>query len=156
MSRRKRCMRILLVMLALVCIWGHSLAPAAVSGQESEWVRELLEPLLTWLQGRLAVLGLEMSQSQLVRKLAHFCEYMLLGFLVGLMLERPEGKTRFLAAEGLCLGAACMDELLQHIAPGRGPSVKDVALDLCGATVGTTAAMVVICLAWLWRDRSRK
>lgn len=155
MDRRKRMVWICLVALLLVFIWGNSLLPGAVSGQESEWVKKLLSPVLTWLQGRLGILGLAVDQSYLVRKLAHFCEYMLLGFLTGFMLQQPEGKTLFLPAEGLCLGAAIVDELLQHIAPDRGPSVKDVLLDLSGATVGLAIAMILLCLGWLWGNRKR-
>ena len=153
MKRRDRGIRIVLVVFALLFIWGHSLMPAGLSGQESERVRQLLEPLLSFFQKGFFRLGLELEPSILVRKLAHFCEYTLLGFLAGLMLERPEGKTRFFPAEGFCLAAACIDECIQRFVPGRGPGVKDVLLDFSGATVGVCLAMAVICLAWLWKNR---
>lgn len=156
MKRQIRYIRIILAALTLLCIWGHSLMPASVSGRESEWVRELLEPLLALLQRGFFHLGLELEPSTLVRKLAHFCEYLLLGFLVGLALERAEGRTRFFPAEGICLAAACIDECIQHFVPGRGPGLKDVLIDVSGATVGLAMAMVVICLAWLWKNRKRK
>ncbi len=155
MKQRNYWIRIALVALMLLFIWGNSLMPASVSGQESEWVRELLEPVLSFLQAGLSRFGTEVEQSILVRKLAHFCEYMMLGFLVGLMLERPEGKTRFFPAEGICLAAACLDEFIQRFVPGRGPGLKDVLLDFSGATVGVCLAMVCICLVWLWKNRKR-
>lgn len=153
MKRRNRWIRIALVALTLLFIWGNSLMPASLSGQESEWARSFLEPVLRFVQERLFRHGLEMDQSMLVRKMAHFGEYMLLGFLVGLMLERPEGKTRFFPGWGFCLAAACIDECIQRFVPGRGPGVKDVLLDFSGATVGLCAAMIIICLVWLWKNR---
>ena len=156
MKRRNRWIRIALVAVTLLFIWGNSMLPAAVSGQESEWVRELLEPILSRLQGMLFGPGAEVDPSMLVRKLAHFCEYMLLGFLVGLMLERPEGKTRFLPGWGMCLAAACIDECIQKFVPGRGPGIKDVLIDISGATIGLVLAMVIICLVWLWKNRKNE
>jgi len=155
MKRKNRRIRIALAAFTLLFIWGNSLLPASLSGQESEWVRELLEPILSRLRDGIPWLGTEMDSSTLVRKLAHFCEYMLLGFLVGLMLERPEGKGRFFPAEGVCLAAACLDEFIQRFVPGRGPGIKDVLLDFSGATVGVCLAMVFICLVWLWKNRKR-
>ncbi len=155
MKRRERGIRIALAALMLLFIWGHSMMPASVSGRESEWVRELLEPLLALLQRGFFHLGLELEPSTLVRKLAHFTEFMVLGFLVGLMLERPEGKTRFFPAEGICLAAACMDEFIQRFVPGRGPGLKDVLIDFSGATVGVCLAMAAICLVWLINNRKK-
>lgn len=119
-------------------------------------MREILEPLLRFVQERLSRLGLEIDQSLLVRKMAHFFEYMLLGFLVGLMLERPEGKTRFFPGWGFCLCAACIDEFIQRFVPGRGPGVKDVLIDFSGSTLGLCLAMAGICLVWLWKNRKSK
>ena len=156
MKRKKRGIRIVLTVLALLFIWGQSLMPADLSGQESEWVRRLLEPLLSFFQKGFFRLGLELEPSMLVRKLAHFCEYMLLGFLAGILLEQPEGKTHFLLAEGFCLAAACIDECIQRFVPGRGPGIKDVLIDFSGATVGVCLSMIVICLVWLIRNRKEK
>jgi len=134
------------VVIMLLFIWGNSLLPGSISGQESGWVMGLLEPALRWLRELIARSGWEISMEILVRKLAHFCEFALLGALMAALLERSErGKTRFLLAELFCLGAAAVDELIQRLVPDRGPSIKDVLLDFSGATVG------VICgAALLW------
>ena len=70
-------MRILLRVLIVVSIvfaWGHSLIPAEESSEESGFVLELLKPLLS------VFISEEMITELFIRKLAHFCEYALMGF----------------------------------------------------------------------------
>ncbi len=145
MSIRKRKIRALLVGLMLVFIWGNSLLPGSASSQESECVRQLLAPLLAGIQRGLAALDIHVGQQFLVRKMAHFGEYAMLGFWMGLLLERESGGTRLLRAEGLCILAAGVDELLQCFAVNRGPGLRDVALDAVGAMTGVLLASAFLC-----------
>ena len=66
----------------------------------------------------------------LLRKLAHFAEYAILGALL----------LRALRREGVAVAAgvayAVTDELHQHFVPGRHGSPLDVALDAVGVTLG--------------------
>lgn len=152
MSVRKRKIRTLLVVLMLVFIWGNSLLSGAASSQESEYIRELLEPLLNIIQRCLEKIDIQVTQSTLVRKLAHFVEYMMLGFFMGLLVEKKNGLPRFFLPGFLCVSAACVDEFLQGLAVDRGPSIRDVVLDASGATVGVLLAVVFICIHWLRRN----
>lgn len=141
------------VVIMLLFIWGNSLLPGSVSGRESGWVLSLLEPFLRWLGNVIGRGGPVLPMEVLVRKLAHFSEFWLLGVLMAALLERPErGRTHFLLAELFCLGAAVVDELIQHMIPGRGPSIKDVLLDFSGATVGVVCGAALL---WLMA-RGRK
>ena len=78
MSGKDRQIRICRAMLILnLCfIWGNSLLPGEVSGAFSDWVKELLMKLLP-MKENLSTGG------GLLRKLAHFTEFAMLGLLLG-------------------------------------------------------------------------
>ena len=70
----------ILIILTIVLIWGQSLLPPDMSSGESGFVLEkIIKPFLRFITGREA----EISE-HLVRKLAHFTEFMVLGLLVAL------------------------------------------------------------------------
>lgn len=129
MIRTDRRLRICTALLiANLCfIWGNSLLPGNLSGAFSEWVKNLLAAILP--VGSAAPGG-----SGLLRKIAHFTEFMALGMLLTWrfgMLEK--GRIRPFVW-GVC--AACVDETIQRFVPDRGPSLKDVGIDTCGVAVG--------------------
>lgn len=115
----------------LVFIWGNSLLPASASGALSSWLHQ-------WISAFSPGGGGASTGDGLLRKAAHFTEFALLGTVL-LRLARLRGKTASNAAAlsiGLGFLAACLDELLQHFSPGRGPGFRDVCLDLAGVTAG--------------------
>ena len=63
----------LLIIATLAFIWIHSAMPGDVSSAESGFVYEFLQPVLK------AILPDEWVTELLIRKMAHFCEYALLG-----------------------------------------------------------------------------
>lgn len=86
----------------------------------------------------------------IVRKCAHFTEYMLLGFMLRLCLEswfghRSRGK-RSLFAGALCAGImyACTDEIHQLMIDGRSGQWTDVLVDSSGVLVGVIAGILLI------------
>lgn len=94
------------------------------------------------------ILNLELTDGQIsrgisrihyyVRKFAHLSEYFLLAVTVSLPLYvyGIRGIWLVLTAEILCAGFAGLDEFHQLFVSGRGASVRDVAIDSCGALVG--------------------
>ena len=70
---------LLAILAALAFIWGNSLDSAVESAVKSGRVRELLQPLLERLVGQGGV------TDHLVRKLAHFTEFAVLGALLLLL-----------------------------------------------------------------------
>lgn len=107
-------------------IWGHSLVPAELSQEESGAVLETLRRLLhaEWLT------------DHIVRKTAHFTEYLILGFLSAGTLW-GWGKRRgllWLPTAGLL--APLVDETIQLFVPGRSGQISDVWLDAAGFAVG--------------------
>jgi VanZ family protein len=108
-------------------------------------------PVLLWaglIFGFSAVpdLGTGLGTWDLVlRKIAHFCEYAVLGLLL-MRATRREG-----AALGLGVLYAASDELHQHFVPGRQAAVRDVAVDAAGVLAGILLARTI--LSW-WSART--
>lgn len=106
--------------------------------------------VLTLLQRALCRAGLPGLAEQLtmhfVRKLAHFCEYALEGFLLMLCL-RVYTRRPFRHVSVPVLGGALTalaDETIQLYSAGRSSQVTDVWLDLIGVLAGIFAAVLVL------------
>jgi len=90
------------------------------------------------------------SVQHVVRKCAHFTEYMILGFMIRLCLESWIGhrmkKSRWLVLIGFGAGAAyaCSDEIHQLAIDGRSGQMKDVFVDCAGVLAGVAIGTVVV------------
>lgn len=133
----RRKILVVLLVLVLAFIWVQSCMSVSASREESRGVMDLITPLLEFFVGRGNVTLL------LVRKLAHFCEFFVLGCILSLLLPlRP--AMRLLAA-GFALLAGFIDETIQ-IFSGRGDQISDVWLDLSGAAVGILLTTLLLLL----------
>ena len=150
MDNRMRNHRLLCsVLLAanLLFIWGNSALPGETSG-------EISNGLLLWLSqvlGDAWVIG-----GFLLRKLAHFSEFAMLGLLLtwmALLLQQKSFHRFTLPLLGGIL-TACVDETIQVFTPDRGPSLIDVWID----TAGVTAGIILLLLgnAFLKKKKQRK
>ncbi|GED79957.1 integral membrane protein [Amylolactobacillus amylotrophicus DSM 20534] len=93
----------------------------------------------------------------ILRKLAHFASYFLMGafFYYGL---RRLIKHNFFPALIIWLamtGLAAFDEYHQAITGGRTPSVHDVMLDSFGAVVGILLVGLIIFVVWRHHERKK-
>ncbi|MDR0847211.1 MAG: VanZ family protein [Lactobacillales bacterium] len=72
----------------------------------------------------------------LIRKLAHFSTYLVMGS--GLLIGLKGRQVKFATLIALAIPAlyACSDEFHQMLTGGRSPLIQDVILDTCGALVG--------------------
>lgn len=125
-EKRLRTAKILLV-LNLCFIWGNSMLPGEISGALSDWVKNLILSLLPDRPG-------DGMGGGLFRKLAHFTEFALLGACLGWLHGMVNKKAVYALAWGAA--AACVDETIQRFVPGRGPSLRDVAIDTSGVLTG--------------------
>ena len=114
--------------LTLCFIWGNSLLPGSVSGYISDWVKNILALLLPG-----DVPGVT-TGGGLLRKIAHFTEFALLGMCLTWRCGMLEKRKIIALLYGF--GAACVDETIQLFVPDRGPGVRDVAIDTCGVAAG--------------------
>ncbi len=84
----------------------------------------------------------------LVRKLAHFSEYALLGFSLLLHIRQLQKKITvhipWLWAWGIGTFYAATDEFHQGFVAGRGPSVRDVTIDSAGVIAGVGFLLTVL------------
>ena len=93
----------------------------------SDWVRDLIARFLPGDPGADTGGGL-------LRKLAHFTEFAVLGILLAWRAGMLGKKRRYALAAGFL--AACLDETIQMFVPDRGPGLRDVAIDTCGVLTG--------------------
>lgn len=127
-----------LVMMNAALIWGNSFLP----GSESS---EISGGLLIWLKATFPFLG--GLGEFLLRKLAHFSEFTLLGILLCRLftLTQEWGIHRF-STPLLCgVLAAAADETIQIYVPGRGSSLLDVWIDVSGVCTG-----ILLCILVQW------
>ena len=140
---------LLAILAALAFIWGNSLDSAVESAVKSGRVR--LQPLLERLVGQGGV------TDHLVRKLAHFTEFAVLGALL-LLLTAAAFRVRLQSVVNclfFLLLAALTDETIQ-IFTGRGPQVQDVWLDFAGGAAGLLVMLALVqLLRCLFRPRRR-
>lgn len=131
-ARMRLCVALLIVNLAF--IWGNSLLPASASDALSRWVRDVLGAVFPGSSQ-----GGDRGHGFL-RKLAHFCEFCSLGGLLAWLygMQRKTWRRAAVSSIGCAAAAACLDETIQIVSPGRYPSILDVGLDTAGAAVGIT------------------
>lgn len=104
----------------------------------------LLQMLLDWLRISSSAEQVELFHL-LLRKLAHFSIYAMLGIgVMGTALTfQGKGWKKFLLALLICAGYAATDEFHQLFVGARCGSPLDVLLDSCGAACGCGVTMAV-------------
>lgn len=143
--------RVVFTLALAGCIWfifSNSMAVAQVSSASSGRVLQLMQATLR----RLGHPALAQRLTQhVVRKMAHFCEYLLEGFLLMLCM-RVYSRHPLRHITVPMLGGvltALTDETIQLYSPGRSSQVTDVWLDSVGVLAGILAALVLMALCRL-------
>ena len=143
--------RVVFTLALAGCIWfifSNSMAVAQVSSASSGRVLQLMQVALR----RLGHPALAQRLTQhVVRKMAHFCEYLLEGFLLMLCMRvYSRHPLRHITVPMLGGGlTALTDETIQLYSPGRSSQVTDVWLDSVGVLAGILAALVLMALCRL-------
>ena len=143
--------RVVFTLALAGCIWfifSNSMAVAQVSSASSGRVLTLLQAALRRLGHPALAQRLTMH---IVRKMAHFCEYTLEGFLLMLCM-RVYSRHPLRHITVPMLGGvltALTDETIQLYSPGRSSQVTDVWLDSVGVLAGILAALVLMALCRL-------
>ena len=143
----------LLTVAVMVMIFCFSMENAETSDKRSGFIAmpviRLLHPDYDQLD-EAAQDEIYAGVSLVVRKCAHFTEYMVLGFLLRLCLESWFGhrmrKYRILALIGFGAGTAyaCTDEAHQLGVEGRYGEWRDVLVDACGVLLGVTLGTMLV------------
>ena len=139
---KKRHLLYILIILTICLIWGHSAMSRVDSAEESGFILQLVTPFLEIFLGKGNV------TDHIVRKLAHFTEYFVLGVELSALAfprevfqESPLWKNlirKGINVAGIGLFIALIDETIQ-IFSQRGPQVADIWLD--GS--GVLAALII-------------
>ena len=129
---KRKAINWILLILWMIIIFVMSNQPAVVSDKQSSSVIMILTQL-----------GINMNSifgeltNFIVRKIAHFLEYMILGILILNVLEIQYTRQKIkLLGMMLVFLYACSDEIHQVFVPGREGAFRDVLIDTCGGTFG--------------------
>lgn len=150
--------RVLFTLALAGCIWfifSNSMAVADVSSVSSGRVLQLLQAVLRRLGHPALAQRLTMH---IVRKMAHFCEYTLEGFLIMLCMRVYTRRyVRHISVPMLGgVLTAMADETIQIYSPGRSSQVTDVWLDSAGVLAGILIALVFMVLCRMLFHRCNK
>lgn len=143
--------RIILTVLtaaAVAAIFYNSSLDADESTEQSS-------ALLTEINRFFCSMGLRIELTEnILRKMAHFTEYTVLGALLSTtvyLYAQKRGKMLLIALPIGAVVATC-DELIQLVPAGRSSEARDVLIDFSGILF---AALIVTLITFL-RDRRRK
>ena len=139
----------------IVFIFSNSMQIGDVSESASGRVLLLMKKVFT----RLGMPGVANHLTDhIVRKLAHFCEYMLEGFLLMLCMRVYTRQYIWHISVPMLGGVltALTDETIQIFSPGRSSQVTDVWLDSAGVLAGILTALVLMALCRLLFNHRNK
>ena len=130
----------LIVFLYICWIFSNSLNNGNLSSAESGTITRFILQCPSWI-------GITIPFDvfhHFIRKLAHFLEYALLGFLTSLSIHK-EALFHNRTLNWIFFGIIppLMDEGIQHFVPGRYGALTDSFLDMSGYCFGT--AVFLIC-----------
>lgn len=131
------------LLATVLFIFSNSADLGEVSGGKSAAVTELVNKAMERLG-----FGYRFTEHR-IRKLAHFSEYMLLGFWLMLTLRVYTHRIVSFVAWPLLGGllTAVGDEFYQTFIPGRAGQVSDVVIDFAGVSAGLLAGLFALLLA---------
>lgn len=84
----------------------------------------------------------------ILRKCAHFTEFMILGVLGRNAMQYMEVHFKGICAMVFCVCIAAVDETLQLFVSGRAGRVQDVLIDSAGALVGIFVVVLILKLIY--------
>lgn len=143
MKRTAKIVLFVITIATLCFIWGNSMLPKSVSSGESGFVMKLISPILEIFVGKGNV------TEHLVRKLAHFTEYSVLGVELALIfgiIKRKERKSVWCNYPMIIMHAVTLsfiDETIQ-IFSGRGPAIVDMWIDTVGAAIFSAIVLLIL------------
>lgn len=117
---------IILVILWMIFIFVMSSFDATSSSNQSNFIVDIITSIIN-----IKDIGL---LSLIIRKLAHFIEYFILGILVTNFITRYDKK--IIIAILLCIIYATSDEIHQIFVPGRSCQIIDIMIDSLGSIMG--------------------
>ncbi len=125
---------LLITILIMLFIFWQSAMPAEVSELESG---SIVSRLAEWLQAD------EDLVSFVVRKGAHFTEFLILGISLFLTVRDLRKRASFWIPWVIGAAYAVSDEIHQYFVPGRSCEVRDMIIDICGVLAGVAIMKII-------------
>lgn len=140
--KNKKLIFTILTLIWTAVIFAFSLQSGDISGDLSGSV---LETILGFFMPSVLNNPERLKLFHLVlRKCAHFTEFMILGVLARNAIQYMEFHYKGICAMAFCVSIAAIDETLQLFVSGRAGRVQDVLIDSAGAVMG-----IVLVVVWL-------
>lgn len=124
----KKQLSIILVLIWMIIIFIMSSFNAEDSANQSNYIVNIISNVLNI--NNIELLNL------IIRKLAHYIEYLILGILVINMFIKNNIPQSYLISIIFCVIYAISDEIHQFLIPGRACQIKDILIDSIGSITG--------------------
>lgn len=140
---KKNILRIILILLLLgtfYIIFGFSSQDGEKSGSLSRRITEKIVTLIPQIQekSKLKKENIMNTMENIIRKMAHFSIYTLVGLLLMALVStyNIKEKNRLIITLTTGIIYASSDEIHQSFVPGRSPMITDVVIDTMGVILG--------------------
>lgn len=139
---------IVLLIIHCVIIFNFSAQSATESTETST---KTVEKVLDVINGDKEVTKEDVKKAEpIVRDMAHFGLFFVLGILSILVFRDVKGAYRLIVTLGFCLLYAFTDEIHQSFSPGRTYEFKDICSDFVGSVCGV---MIYLIAEKMWRRK---
>lgn len=139
---------VVLLIIHCVIIFSFSAQSATESTETST---KTVEQVLDVINGDKEVTKEDVKKAEpIVRDMAHFVLYFVLGILSILVFRDVKGFYRIVAALGFCVLYALTDEIHQSFSPGRTYEFKDICTDFVGSMCGV---ILYLAAEKIWRRK---
>lgn len=131
-------------------IFAQSLLPGQISSGQSTGIVELINPILVSINIHISPNNL----SLIIRKLAHFIEFFILGVIWFFIYKQWFNKiTHFIVVLAHGLFTATTDESIQYFVEDRAAQVTDVLIDFLGVLI---ACAMLLFIHLIFNHKSKK
>lgn len=133
---------LLFSVLWMIVIYLFSAQTGDESSSQSGFIADMLCKIIPF---ELSEDGMDVM-TFIIRKLAHFTEYAVLGFLyiMTIIMSDKLVKAKLWVSTLLCFVYAISDEFHQSFVGGRSPAFRDVIIDTAGGLAGSLIGLFVI------------
>lgn len=137
---------VVLLIIHCVVIFNFSAQSATESTETST---QVVEKVLKVVNGDKEVTKEDVKKAEpLVRSLAHFALFFVLGFLSAVVLRDFKDLPRIFAVLIFCVLYAVVDEIHQTFSPGRSFEFEDILVDFAGSACGY---LIYFVIQKIWR-----
>lgn len=155
---------VLTVLCALVYVWifSNSLKTGEASSSQSQAVTDAVQDVVGSIAPESGIANATGDEYQKlhnnIRTLAHFSEFLLLGFLLAsCCVSYTQRKTWFILPASLLVVTPVFDEFLQTLTKDRAMEFFDVVVDMVGGFLGFSIAIgLIVLILHIHKNKQKK